>query len=438
MRVLVLGAAVSGTAAARLGQRLGHRVTVFDSNPRTGADLVGEGIAVVAGEWESDLLAGVDLVVASPGFPLRSTPITDAFEAGLPVWSELEFAWRELTAPVVAVTGTNGKTTVAEATAAMLNASGISAAAVGNIGTALSSVVGDDIAVWVLEASSFQLDLTESFHPQTSVLLNIAPDHLDWHASYHAYAAAKAKIFAHQGPGDLLVYDADDPGVAPLVEDLGSRSDRPRLGPVSGRRRPSDGWGPDGDFLHLPGVSLPLSELSDSNPIQLVDMAAAAAAASDRGATPEAIAAVCQTFRPGRHRRHRLGSWSGVTFVDDSKATNPHAALASIASFPSVVLIAGGMNKGLDITPLARAKGVRHLVAIGEQAPVLLAAAEPGKVTEANSMEEAVAEAVAVAQPGDTVLLAPGCASFDMFESYGDRGEAFIAAVRKLTQGGAA
>lgn len=438
MRMLVLGAAVSGTAAARLGQRLGYRVTVFDSNPRTSAGLVGEGIAVVAGEWEPDLLTGIDLVVASPGFHPRSAPITDAFESGLPVWSELEFAWRELNAPVVAVTGTNGKTTVTEATAAMLNASGIRAAAVGNIGTALSSVVGDDIEVWVVEASSFQLDLTESFHPETSVLLNIAPDHLDWHQSYHTYAAAKAKVFAHQGPDDLLVYDADDPGVVPLVHEVGNRPSHPRLGPVSGLRQPEGGWGPDTEFLHLPGISLPLLELSTAGPILLVDLAAAAAAAFDRGATPEAIASVCRSFRPGRHRRHRLGSWSGVTFVDDSKATNPHAALASIASFSSVVLIAGGMSKGLDIAPLVRAEGVRHVVAIGEAAPVLVAAAEPGRATTADSMEEAVAAAIAFAQPGDTVLLAPGCASFDMFESYGERGDAFAAAVRTLTQGGAA
>lgn len=181
---------------------------------------------------------------------------------------------------------------------------------------------------------------------------------------------------------------------------------------------------------------MPLADLTSSNPTLVVDLVAAGVAAIEHGAHTEAVAEVCRSFRPGRHRRTQIGGKDGVAFVDDSKATNPHAALASIASFPSVVLIAGGVAKGLDITPLARAGNVRHVVAIGESAPALIGAAGPGRATRADSMVEAVEVAARMARPGDTVLLAPGCASFDMFESYGARGAAFCDAVSSLIKGG--
>jgi UDP-N-acetylmuramoylalanine--D-glutamate ligase len=437
MRLLVLGAAVSGAAAARLGRRLGYSVTVFDRQPGSGADLIGEGIGTVTGGWEPDVLTGIDLVVTSPGFPLRAAPITDAREYGIPVWSEVEFAWRHLKAPVIAVSGTNGKTTVTEAAAAMLTASGTTTAAVGNIGTPLSSVVDEDFDVLVVEVSSFQLEFTELFHPHTAVLTNLAPDHLDWHPSYAAYAAAKAKVFANQTEDDLVVFDNDDPGLQPLVKTLRGRGLPPRLWPVSGRERPAGGSGPSAGTLQLPGLTVPLADLTSSDPTLVVDLVAAGVAAIEHGAQAEAVAEVCRTFRPGRHRRTLVGEKSGVAFVNDSKATNPHAALASIASFPSVVLIAGGLAKGLDITPLARAGNVRHVVAIGESAPSLIEAAGPGRATRADSMVEAVDLAARMARPGDTVLLAPGCASFDMFESYAARGTAFSDAVSSLIRGGA-
>jgi UDP-N-acetylmuramoylalanine--D-glutamate ligase len=436
MRMLVLGAAVSGTAAARLGKRLGYSVTVYDQRQGAGAALVGEGVGVVAGRWDPDLLLGVGLVVPSPGVPLRAAPITDAMEAGIPVWSELEFGWRHLGDPkpranLVAITGTNGKTTTTEAVAAMLSASGISTAAVGNIGTPVSAVTEDDYEALALEASSFQLDLTEAFHPPTAVLLNLAPDHLDWHPSYPAYVAAKAKIFANQGANDLLVYDADDPGVAPVAARAPGRRH-----PVSGRERPAGGSGPAAGSLHLPGISVPLDALSARDPALVVDLAAAAVAAIDRGARPEAVADVSRRFRPGSHRREVVAESGGVLFVNDSKATNPHAALAAIDSFPSVVLIAGGLTKGLDLTPLAIASNVKFLVAIGSSGEMLVEAAGSSRSAMAASMEEAVAIATRVATPGDTVLLAPGCASFDMFDDYAARGDAFASAVRaRINQG---
>ncbi|HEY7583618.1 MAG TPA: UDP-N-acetylmuramoyl-L-alanine--D-glutamate ligase [Acidimicrobiia bacterium] len=425
----MLGAAVSGAAAARLAKRKGYAVTVYDQRPGVGGSLLGEGIGIVSGRWDPDLLAGIELVVASPGVPLRAPPITDAREAGVPVWSEIEFAWRQLDIPVMAVTGTNGKTTVTEAATAMLASSGLAVAAVGNIGTALSSVVDEPYDLLVAEVSSFQLELTEKFHPQTAVLTNVAPDHLDWHPSYAAYAAAKAKVFANQDREDLLVFDSDDDGAREVAAGASSRKH-----PVSGWRRPEGGSGPEGEWLHLPGTEVELSSLPSTDPIILVDLAVAGVAALDRGANPEAVVEVCRRFRPGANRRQLVGEVDRIAFVNDSKATNPHAALASIRSFPSVVLIAGGLAKGLDVSPLATAENVRMVVAIGEAAPMLLRAAPEGRATTAASMVEAVETAFAGARPGDTILLAPGCASFDMFDNYADRGAAFIAAVHKVLE----
>lgn len=429
MKVLVLGAGISGMAAARLAIRLGHDVTIFDHQPGAGLLLIGEGIGVVNGRWDRDLLAGIDLVVTSPGVPLRAAPITDAREGGVPVWSEIEFAWRHLEIPVVAVTGTNGKTTVTEAATAMLSASGLATAAVGNIGAALSDAVGQPYDLLVVEVSSFQLELTEKFQPPTAVLLNVAADHLDWHPSLPAYTAAKAKIFANQNGDDLLIFDADDEGASRLAKTAGAR-----LHPVSGTRRPEGGSGPDGTHLHLPSISVPLDEIDSVHPMFVVDLAAAAVAALDRGADPQAVARECRTFRPGAHRRQTVGEIAGVAFVNDSKATNPHAALASIKSFDQVVLVAGGLAKGLDVAPLATARNVKAVVAIGEAARILLEAAGEGRGLAAASMEEAVEIAAGIAQPGDTVLLAPGCASFDMFEDYAARGRAFVEAVTALVE----
>ncbi|MGH8928414.1 MAG: UDP-N-acetylmuramoyl-L-alanine--D-glutamate ligase [Acidimicrobiia bacterium] len=430
MRLLVLGAAVSGTAAARLGKRLGYSVTVYDQQPASGARLVGEGIGVVTGRWDPDLLSGIGLVIASPGIPLRSSPITDAHEAGTTVWSELEFGWRHLgnaKTNLIAITGTNGKTTTTEAATNMLAASGIAAAGVGNIGTPVSAVTDEDYDAVVVEASSFQLELTDAFHPPTAVLLNIAPDHLDWHPSYPAYVAAKARIIANQEADDLLVFDADDAGVGPVAARAPGRRH-----PVSGKERPAGGSGPAAGSLHLPGVVVPLDSLFARDPALVVDLAAAAVAAIDRGARPEAVADVCRRFRPGSHRRESIAQSDGVTYVNDSKATNPHAALAAIAAFDAVILIAGGLAKGLDLTPMVIAPNVKFVVAIGSTAAMLSEAAGSERSAVASTMADAVDIASRIARDGDTVLLAPGCASFDMFDDYAARGEEFVRAVRSL------
>ncbi|MCU0281286.1 MAG: UDP-N-acetylmuramoyl-L-alanine--D-glutamate ligase [Acidimicrobiia bacterium] len=310
---------------------------------------------------------------------------------------------------------------------AMLQASGRRAAAVGNIGVPLSDAVGGEWDALVVEASSFQLRFTEAFRPRAAVLLNVAPDHLDWHGDFTAYLEAKARIHRNQGPGDLLVYDADDPGARRAV--AGARS---RLLPVSGLRRPAGGSGPEAGRLWLGEVPLDLGDRA-ADPIFLVDAAAAGSAALEMGATPDGVAEALRSFRPPHHRREEVGRWGGVAWVDDSKATNPHAAVAAIRAFGSVVLIAGGRNKGLDVASICAEPGLRHVIGIGEAGPEMVAAARSG--TLAGSLEEAVALADALARPGDTVLLAPGCASFDMFRSYAHRGDEFAAAVRRRKEG---
>ncbi len=237
-------------------------------------------------------------------------------------------------------------------------------------------------------------------------------------------------MFRNLGGDEALIYDADDEGARRAV--AGARG---RLVPVSGSRRPPGGAGVTSGKLDLGEVVIPLDRIPVSDPAFLVDLAAAGTAALEHGVHPAAVEEIIVGFRPGEHRRTVVGEWDGVVWVDDSKATNPHAALASIRAYPSVVLIAGGRNKGLELRPLASAPNVRELIALGEAASELLEACEPGKGVRAETMQQAVALADEVAVRGDTVLLAPGCASFDMFRSYADRGESFAAMARRRKDG---
>ena len=426
-RLLVLGAGVSGLAAARLARSLGMTVTLYDETPSLSG--LEQGFAVSDGSWDPTMLHGVDLVVSSPGFSERSLPVVETLESGLPLWSEIEFAFRHIEAPVVAITGTNGKTTVTEATSAMLDASGIDAPATGNIGSPLSDFAETRYDALVVEVSSFQLRFIEEFHPVAAAVTNVAEDHLDWHGSPEAYRRAKARIYENQGPGDLLVYDADDPGATRLVADA-----RSELFPVSGTMRPPDGGGPDDGRLVVGDFSVDMADLGSSDPSHIANLAIATALALRMGASASGVASTIASYTPGRHRRRRIATVSGVDWVDDSKATNPHAALASIRAHGDVILIAGGLAKGLDVTPLADEPNVRLLLGIGESGPDLVAAAgERGRL--AGTLEVAVEMASQAAGEGETVLLAPGCASFDQFESYAARGDRFAELVAERTGG---
>jgi UDP-N-acetylmuramoylalanine--D-glutamate ligase len=395
--------------------------TIFDERPTA---TIEPGVGLATGGWDPILLNGIDMVVASPGFSERSTPIVDSLEAGMPILSEVEFAWRHLHSPVAAITGTNGKTSVTEATAAMLDASGLDAPATGNIGAPLSDFTDDVYDALVVEVSSFQLRFVEQFHPTAAAITNVAVDHLDWHGSAYAYRDAKARIYLNQTSTDLLVYDADDEGAVSLAS--GAVSEKH---PVSGTTVPDGGSGYDGRNLVIGDVVIDASELTSDDPTHLVNLAGAGVLAIRMGATAEGVVTGAIGYRPGAHRRSVLTRSDGVTWVDDSKATNPHAALASVRAHESVILIAGGLAKGIDLSPMAEELNVRLLIGIGEAGPALVEqAGDRGRL--AGTLEIAVEVAANAAEPGDTVLLAPGCASFDQFSSYAARGERFADLVR--------
>ncbi len=425
-RVLVLGAGVSGLAAAGLARRRGSSVTIYtEGEPERALD---HGFPVAAGGWDPVLLNGIDVVVTSPGFPERSVPIVEALEWGIPVWSEIEFAWRHLDVPLAAVTGTNGKTTVTEAASAMLEASGLDAPATGNIGSPLSDHVDRGHDAVVVEVSSFQLRFCETFHPAAAAITNVAVDHLDWHGSEQSYRSSKARIFMNQSPEDLLVYDADDEGATRLVGTA-----RSELFPVSGHHLPPGGGGVDGDHLVIGELSISMGDLRSNDPTHLVDIAAASALALRMGATGEGVTRAAKDYSPGKHRRSVVGRWRGVTWIDDSKATNPHAALASIRAVGPVLLIAGGLAKGMDVTAVAEEPNVRHLLGIGEAGRDLARAAGDRGI-DSVTLTRAVEMAADLAEPGDTVLLAPGCASFDQFDSYEERGDRFSELVKEIME----
>lgn len=421
MRVLVIGAAVSGRAAAALAQQQGDDVVIYDRSKTATAGLSGDdGFSVAMGEWDRGLLHDVELVVTSPGVPEHAGPLVDAIAAGIPVWSELEYGARHLEAPYLAVTGTNGKTTVTGTAATMLTESGVRAMAAGNIGTPVSRVVDLDLDIVVLEASSFQLRFIDGLHPGAAAILNVASDHLDWHGDHASYAAAKARIFENMSGDDLLAYDLDDAGASALANTAATR-----LVAVAASHVPDGGAGIDGNRLVYGDQEF---ELPTGDPSYALDLAFAAVLADAGGATPIGIERALGAFAPGPHRRQVVGSWGGITWVNDSKATNPHAAKAAALAYPSVILIAGGRNKGLDLSGMVPPT-VKHLIGYGEAGPEIAAAAAVPSIVVA-SFDDAVAEAAGVASAGDVVLLAPGAASFDQFSSYQERGDRFVALVR--------
>jgi UDP-N-acetylmuramoylalanine--D-glutamate ligase len=313
----------------------------------------------------------------------------------------------------------------------MLVASGIASIAAGNIGLPLSDAVADeDLKVVVAEVSSFQLAFAESFRPVVAVWLNLAPDHLDWHGDTGSYIAAKARIWAKQGPADVAVVNADDPVVMAQAASAPSRVVTFGLkGAADFTVR--DGWlrGPTGPILEVAALSRAL-------PHDVANALAASAAALAAGATVEGVRSALTAFAPLPHRLALVAYANGVRWYDDSKATNPHAAVAAVRGFETVVLIAGGRNKGLDMGELAEvADRTRAVVAIGEAAPQVAAAfAGRAPVRTAESMVDAVAAAADAARPGDVVLLSPGCASFDWYRSYAERGDDFAAAVHALLE----
>ncbi len=437
---LVVGLGIAGAASARALVQRGWSVTATDDQLAPAAAerarvLTDLGVRTVARPDAAELralVAAADVVVPSPGVPYAHPALADARARGTRVWSEFELASRWAPdLPLVAVTGTNGKTTVTTLIAAMLQASGRRTAAVGNTDVPLVDVLDGTLDVAVVEASSFRLEFTETFAPAIALWLNFAPDHLDWHPSLDHYRAAKAKVWSAQGPDDLAIASADDPVVAAATEGLRSRVETVGLDRGDWRRKGGDLVGPHGPLLAV-------AELARALPHDVTNALGAAAAALAAGAELDAVRSVLRSFRGLPHRLALVGEHGGVRWYDDSKATVPAATASAIAAFDAVVLIAGGRNKGLDLSPLAAdAARVRHVVAIGEAADdVAVAFGGRSPVSRAGSMDEAVALAAGVAERGDAVLLSPGCASFDWYASYGERGDDFARAVAAHVGGG--
>jgi UDP-N-acetylmuramoylalanine--D-glutamate ligase len=465
--VCVAGAGISGFAAADALLRTGARVTVVDrsyegATKERATILEVLGAAVRLGPGAVDVLPeGADLVVASPGWRPDQPLLLAAESRGVPIWSEIELAWQlrpaENPAPWLALTGTNGKTTTVEMLASMLSAAGRRAVAAGNVGLPLVDAVTAEIRydVIAVELSSFQLHRTSSMSALASAVLNVAEDHVDWHGSMEAYLSAKGKVYEHTQVA--CVYNVADPRTEQLVRDAdveeGCRAIGFTLGaPSVGMLGVVDGVLVDRAFIADRATSAAelgtVGDVVPDAPHNVANALAAAALARAYGVAPVAVRDGLRGFVPGRHRIEQVAVIADVTYVDDSKATNPHAASASLRSFDSVVWIAGGLVKGAtfeELVPAVRGR-LRGAVLLGRDRAVIAEAlarhAPEVPVVEVAStdtgvMEEAVLRAAGLARPGDTVLLAPAAASMDLFRDYAHRGDAFAEAVRSLEPGAA-
>ena len=469
--VLVAGGGVTGKAVLAALTRFGAAATLCDDDPATLGRYADTGVATATTSTSARRVSDYALVVTSPGFSPSTPLLAAAAAAGVPIWGDVELAWRLDAAGHygpprrwLVVTGTNGKTTTTSMLHAMLVAGGKSSVLCGNIGSPMLDVLDQPSDLLAVELSSFQLHWAPSLRPEAGVILNIAEDHLDWHSTMAEYTAAKARVLG----GRVAVVGLDDSRAAALLDTataplrVGFRLGAPAVGELGVR----DGLLVDrafaDDLALLPAESIPVP-----GPVGVLDALAAAALARSVGVPAEAIGAAITTFRVGRHRAEVVAVADGITYVDDSKATNPHAAEASALAYPRVIWLAGGLLKGASVDAevariASRLVGAvligrdraevaealsRHApdvpvvqVVTGEDADMDATAVVSGTdVTEvrqsdgdlgARVMTAAVAAARDLAKPGDTVLLAPAGASFDQFAGYAARGDAFAAAVR--------
>ncbi|MEU6555168.1 UDP-N-acetylmuramoyl-L-alanine--D-glutamate ligase [Streptomyces sp. NPDC046915] len=477
--VTVAGLGVSGVPAAKVLHGLGAKVTVVndgdDERARAqAAELEALGITVRLGDGDT-LPQGTELIVTAPGWKPDKPLFAAARQAGVPVWGDVELAWRLRgpdAAPWLAVTGTNGKTTTVQMLASILGAAGLRTAAVGNIGVSLlDAVLGDEeYDVLAVELSSYQLHWAPSLRAHSAAVLNLAPDHLDWHGSMEAYAADKGRIY--EGNRIACVYNVADKLTEDLVREADVEEGCRAIGFTLGTPGPSQLGVVDGILVDRAFVenrqknAQELAEVSDIGPPvahhrpskegasrphfvaphNIANALAAAALARAFGVPPQAVRDGLRAFTPDAHRIAKVAELEGVTYVDDSKATNTHAAEASLASYESIVWIAGGLAKGATFDELVAksAKRLRAAVLIGADRALIreaLARHAPEVPvvdldrTDTGAMLQAVTEAKRLAVAGDTVLLAPACASMDMFTNYNQRGDAFAEAVRELGAG---
>ena len=469
VRAVVAGFGASGAAAVDNLLHLGARVTALAENARPEIleraellEVLGARIDIHTGATDT-LPEDVDVLVTSPGFRPDSALIRAASARGIPVWGEPELAWRlrdpERPAPWLCVTGTNGKTTTVQMLESILRAAGLRTVAAGNVGLPLTEVVmdPDPYDVIAVELSSFQLHYTSSMAAESAAVLNVADDHVDWHGTMSAYAADKGRIY--QGVQRACVYNVADPLTEQLVRDAdvveGARAIGFTLGtPAVGMLGVVEDVLADRAFVEERRTSAAelgtLDDLPSTAPHVVANALAAAALARSHGVAPVAVRDGLRAFRLGGHRIAVVAERDGITWVDDSKATNPHAAASSLSAYDSVVWVAGGLAKGARFDELVERTRdrLRAAVLIGQDRQLIADAlarhapdvpvievtpGETGPVDGADLMVRVVAAAAAAAQAGDTVLLAPGCASMDQFIDYAARGDAFAEAVRAAT-----
>jgi UDP-N-acetylmuramoylalanine--D-glutamate ligase len=465
LKAVVYGLGVSGFSVADTLNELGAQVLVIaDKAEAKVVDILDVlGVEHLIGRdavnvQERFAAFTPDVLITSPGIRPDNSLIVQARAAGIQVWTDIDLAWRVrdkagIASQWICITGTNGKTTVTQLVEKMLVTAGIKAAACGNIGIPILDVVRDPAGfeVLVVELSSFQLEYINSIEPMASVVLNLAEDHLDWHGSMNQYGLAKGKIYNNTKV--CCVYNAGDKSTSELLQAAVNTDSAQAVGFTVNTPAPNEiGWVEDilvdRAFVDDPSVALELASLSDLNssivlsPHLMSNIAAAASLARAAGVQPSEIAAALQQFELDAHRIQLVLAKDGISWVDDSKATNPHAAAAALASFDSVVWVVGGLLKGVDISGLVSryASKVRAAIVIGlDRAPVLDAftklapstqvfeiVSEPGEI-----MNEVVRIAKDVAREGDTVLLAPAAASMDQFKDYAQRGEFFATAVKR-------
>ena len=466
-RAVVCGFGVSGFAAADTLLHLGADVVVLDEAAPSSdeaaerahvLDVLGADLRLGPDAWDGALPEGADLVVTSPGWAPNHPVLAAAMAASVPVWGEVELAWRLRqpgAAPWLCITGTNGKTTTVQMLDAILRAAGLRSVAVGNVGRPVVEAVMDPAVadVFAVELSSFQLHWTSSLSAEAAAVLNVAPDHLDWHGSLAAYASDKGRIY--ERVQRACVYNVEDPQTEALVRAADVMEGARAIGvtqgiPAVGMVGVVDGVLADRAFVddrrNSAAELIRVDELPDPSPHMIANALAAAALARAHGVAPAAVRDGLRGFSLGPHRIETVTEIAGVTYIDDSKATNAHAALASLRGVrgEKLVWVAGGLAKGgtFDDVVIQVRDRLRGAVVIGTDGPLVVSALERHApdvpVVEVGNgedglMDRVVAAARTMAQAGDTVLLAPGCASMDQFRDYADRGTAFAEAVRRIT-----
>ncbi len=441
-KVLVIGLARSGVAAAKVLAEHGARVWAADSKAKDELDLsalAGTTVEVLAGSYPDVRALQPDFLVLSPGVPHSIPPIQAAKELGIPLWSEIELAYRLTEARIAAITGTNGKTTTTALLGQILQDAGIGSVVAGNIGKAMTqetaNIAPGDIIV--AEVSSFQMECIHQFRARVAVILNLTPDHLDRHGTFANYAAAKARVLENQQAGDWAVLNYDDRA----VREMGALT-RGRPLYFSQKEDLVEGLCLKGDWLVIRDRGhevrvIDRREIFIRGAHNLENTMAAAGAAWALGIRPEQIASTLKNFRGVAHRQEYVAEIGGVRYINDSKGTNPEASIKALQAFDEpIVLIAGGKNKGCDFSEfmsVARTKA-KELVLVGMAAAEMEEAARRQgieRINRASGFAEAVEMAAGLASPGDVVLLSPACTSWDMFKSFEERGELFKELVRK-------